>query len=261
MLTLYEHPLSPYAQKCKIALREKDVPFRLLLPEGIGSGRSDAAFEQASPRGEVPALVDGDLAIFDSTIILEYIEDRWPRPPLLPQAPAERARVRMIEDVVDTHYEAVNWGLGEVHFFRRGEGKLAEALVAKAQEQIRGFHAWLDHQLGSREWMNGDAFGWGDLCVVPYVNGSAGFGYTPPAGSGLAAWLARVNARPSVAATAAEARASIAGMQVVSRVVEQGLFKREYRDHRLEWMIKSGGIDVVLDGLRKQNIRFIADFH
>jgi glutathione S-transferase/RNA polymerase-associated protein len=261
MLTLYEHPLSPYAQKCKIALREKNVPFELVLPAGIGSGRADAAFENASPRGEVPALVDGDLSIFDSTIILEYIEDRWPQPPLLPKAPAERARVRMIEDVVDTHYEAVNWGLGEVHFFRRGEGKVAEGLIARAAEQIRGFHDWLDRQLGAREWFNGDAFGWGDLCVVPYVNGSAGFGHTPPAGSALAAWLARANARPSVATTAAEARASIAGMQAVNRVVEQGLFKREYRDHRLEWMIKSGGIEVVLDGLRKQNIRFIADFH
>jgi glutathione S-transferase/RNA polymerase-associated protein len=260
MLTLYEHPLSPYAQKCKIALREKGVAFRLVLPEGIGSGRSDATFETASPRGEVPALVDGDVSIFDSTIILEYIEERWPDPPLLPATPAERARVRMVEDVVDTHYEAVNWGLGEIHFFRRGEGAVADALAAKAAEQIRGFHAWLGRQLGSRTWMNGDAFGWGDLCVVPYLNGSAGFGHVPPAGSPLAAWLARANERKSVAETAAEARASIANMQVVNRVVEQGLFKREYRDHRLEWMVKSGGIDVVLDGMRRQNIRFSADF-
>jgi glutathione S-transferase/RNA polymerase-associated protein len=261
MPTLYEHPLSPYAQKCKIALREKDVPFRLVLPVGIGSGTSDPTFTSASPRGEVPALVDGDLAIFDSTIILEYIEDRWPQPPLLPATPAERARVRMLEDVVDTHYEAVNWGLGEVHFFRRGAGAVADALAANAALQIRGFHAWLDRQLGGSKWFNGDAFGWGDLCVVPYVNGSAGFGHVPPAGSDLATWLARVNERPSVAETAAEARASVANMEVVNRVVEQGLFKREYRDHRLEWMIKSGGIEVVLDGMRKQNIRFSADFH
>ena len=42
--------------------------------------------------------------------------------------------------------------------------------------------------------------------------------------------------------------------------MEKGLFKREYRDHRLEWMIKSGGIDVVLKGLEKGNIRFSPDF-
>lgn len=39
------------------------------------------------------------------------------------------------------------------------------------------------------------------------------------------------------------------------------LFKREYRDHRLEWMIKSGGLDVVLKGLEADNIRFAPDFH
>ena len=46
----------------------------------------------------------------------------------------------------------------------------------------------------------------------------------------------------------------------VASLVEQGLFKREYRDHRLEWMIKSGGVDVVLAGLAKGNIRFSPDF-
>jgi hypothetical protein len=43
-------------------------------------------------------------------------------------------------------------------------------------------------------------------------------------------------------------------------LIAQGLFKREYRDYRLEWMIKSGGLEVVLDGLAKDNIRFTAEF-
>ena len=51
-----------------------------------------------------------------------------------------------------------------------------------------------------------------------------------------------------------------AGMQAVREMLEKGLFKREYRDHRLEWMIKSGGMSVVEDGLRKNNIRFIDPF-
>jgi glutathione S-transferase/RNA polymerase-associated protein len=44
-------------------------------------------------------------------------------------------------------------------------------------------------------------------------------------------------------------------------LVRDGLFKREYRDHRLEWMIKSGGLEVVLEGLAKDNIRFSPDFN
>jgi glutathione S-transferase/RNA polymerase-associated protein len=42
--------------------------------------------------------------------------------------------------------------------------------------------------------------------------------------------------------------------------MDQGLFKREYRDHRLEWMIKSGGLQIVVDGLEKNNLRFIEPF-
>ena len=67
--------------------------------------------------------MDGDAAIFDSTIILEYIEDRWPPPPLLPASPAERARVRMIEEVMDTHFEAINWAMGEINWFGAGRGR------------------------------------------------------------------------------------------------------------------------------------------
>src|SRR5580658_3614760 len=97
MVTIYEHPLSPYAQKVKIALREKGVPFEVALPGGLGAGGAVGDFVRANPRAEVPALIDGDAEIFDSTIILEYIEDKWPTPPLLPPTPAARAKVRMIE--------------------------------------------------------------------------------------------------------------------------------------------------------------------
>ncbi len=259
---LYDHPLSPYAQKVKISLREKGVEFEASLPGGLGAGGAAGEFLQANPRAEVPALVDGDVAIFDSTIILEYIEDRWPTPPMLPPTPAERARVRMLEEVMDTHYEAINWGISELRWFRRAEGDQAAMLEETAGRQTQGFFAWLERQLGDRQWFNGDAFGWGDLCVVPYVNGSTGHGHAPPAGSKLADWLARANARPSVAAARDEAADSARGsaMPNVAELVEKGLFKREYRDHRLEWMIKSGGVDVVLRGLKRDNIRFTPDF-
>src|SRR5205823_1292468 len=75
-------------------------------------------FRALNPRLEVPTLVDGDTAVFDSTVILEYIEDRWPTPPLLPAPPAERARVRMLEDVCDTYYEAINWACFEINVFK-----------------------------------------------------------------------------------------------------------------------------------------------
>ena len=93
------------------------------------------------------------------------------------------------------------------------------------------------------------------------MNGALGVGHPPTAGSALSAWLERANARPSVAATVADIRALNTGMVDVASLVEQGLFKREYRDHRLEWMIKSGGVEVVLKGLERNNIRFTPDFN
>jgi glutathione S-transferase/RNA polymerase-associated protein len=259
-IKLWEHPLSPYAQKVKIALREKSIEFDAALPDAIGSGTTGGEFIAANPRGEVPVLVDGDTAIFDSTIILEYIEDQWPSPALLPASPAKRAHVRMIEDVMDTQFEAINWGLGEVAYFRRATGEAAKRIEAKAAEQTQRFFGWLERELGSAEWFNGERFGWGDLAVIPYLNGAAGFGNLPPSGSPLEAWFRRANQRASVEQTAKEALAGAEGMTQVADILEQGLFKREYRDHRLEWMIKTAGLDVIRDGLERANIRFSNDF-
>jgi glutathione S-transferase/RNA polymerase-associated protein len=255
-LIVYEHPLSPYAQKVKIALDEKDVAYEARMPAAIGSGQPDTNFLKSNPRGEVPSLIDGDVSIFDSTIILEYIEDKWPSPAMLPKAPARRATARMIEEVMDTSFEPINWGLGEIKWFKRATGERARTLEARAHAQARGIYEWLTRHLGKTEWFNGETFGWADLSVVPYLNGARGNGIGPDEASPLGQWLKRANARPSVAKAAAAAAAVVANMAQVDQAVKSGLFKREYRDHRLEWMIRSGGMDVVLEGLQKNNIRF-----
>ncbi len=255
---MYEHPLSPFAQKVKIALGEKGIEFESRLPNLLAGVDDD--FKAASPRGEVPCLVDEELSVFDSTIILEYIEDRWPTPPLLPPTAAERARVRMIEEICDTYYEAINWGVFEVSLFKRATGKLAEQLLARAAEQTAGVNVYLDRQLGSDPYFNGETFGWGDLSVVPMVHAAALVGNSPAPGSGLAAWLRRAEARPSVASCMQAAADSLVGFEMLPKLVESGQFTREYRDHRLEWMMRSGGAEIVLEGMRKGNIRFSLEF-
>ncbi len=254
MVTLFEHPLSPYAQKVKIALREKGIEFQVELPD-IVSGH-DAALADVNPRLEVPALVDGDTRVFDSTIILEYLEDKWPTPALLPATPAERARVRALEELCDTYYEAINWGTAEVNVFGRADGALAKAMNARAAAQVTGINGYLDRELGTAEYFNGDAFGWGDLSVLPPVVLAELNGNPPAAGTGLARWLERVRVRPSVADTIQEALAAFAGFESLPEMVRQGRFIREYRDHRLEWMLRTGGTEIVLDGMMKKNIRF-----
>lgn len=256
MITLYEHPLSAYAMKAKIALLEKGLEFTPVVPAGMMDGNKENTFTDASPRGEIPALVDGDVTVFDSTIIMEYLEDKWPNPPLLPRAPAERARVRMIEDVMDSLYEANNWGLGEVLRFKRATGPLADKLVARAHANITQLQGWLEKQLGSRPWFNGDAFGWGDVACAPYIARSTAAGHPPPAGSALEKWQERACARPSVAKVVEQMKHVIANFPDVAAQLAQGKICRQYRDHRLEWMIAGGGLAVVQEGIEKGTIRF-----
>jgi len=256
VLKLYEHPLSAYAMKVKIALNEKGLDYETAIPVGMSVGKAGGEFLDANPRAEVPTLVDGEFRLFDSTVILEYIDEKWPAPPLLPGTPVERARVRMIEDVMDTQYEPNNWGTFEVLRYQRATGELAAKLVAYGKKNIEQLQTWLDRQLVNRPWFNGDAFGWGDLCVIPYLNRSAGFGYLPPKGSKLLAWFERVNQRDSVAKVRAQMQAMLEKMPDLGAMLKSGQVVRQYRDHRLEWMIAAGGISVVLEGMQKGTIRF-----
>jgi glutathione S-transferase len=204
----------------------------------------------------VPALVDGDVRIFDSTIILEYLEDKFPAPPLLPRDPAARANARMIEELCDTLYEAVNWGLSEIRWFKRAEGEQAEKMKATAARQTAELQGWLTDKLGDAQWFNGASFGWADLSVAPYVNRSFHYGFGTEPGSPIDKWRDRIRERPSVAKTFREFEAASERMGDAAARLASGAIRREYRDHRLEWMMKSGGIQIVLDGLARNNIRF-----
>jgi len=256
MLTLYEHPLSAYAMKVKMALLEKGLEFQPIVPDGLPNGTAAGAFVAASPRAEIPALVDGDVQVFDSTIILEYLEDKWPTPALLPKTPAERARVRMIEDVMDGLYEPNNWGVMEVTRFKRASGPLADQLVGFAKSNIDRLQHWLEGELGDAQWFNGAQFGWGDIVCAPYINRSAAYGYTPPAGSKLQAWFTRVNQRPAVAKVVEQMQHTLANLPDFPALLAQGKIKRQYRDHRLEWMIAGGGLSVVQEGIERSTVRF-----
>ncbi|UVO51997.1 glutathione S-transferase family protein [Sphingomonas sp. SUN019] len=255
-LFLWETPLSPFVEKVKLALREKGLPFEGRIPGGIGVGVS-AELVVANPRSEAPALVDGDVTIFDSSIILDYIEDKWSDPPLRAATAAGRARARMIEEVCDTHYEAINWGLYELNFFRRGQAQgIAGELLAAARADTAILHDWLERQLGEDDWFGGAAFGMADIAVVPFVAGSALHGIRLDQGRPLGRWYARMFERPCVAETFAQSHGDLSLINSVADVLDQGLLKRHYRDHRLEWMIRAGGLSVVTDGLAADNVRF-----
>src|SRR4029453_4461375 len=89
MLTLYDDVFSPYARKVRIALYEKGLDFERIRALHGDCNRTD--FVHVNPRGGVPALVEGDVALYDSTVICEYLEDRSPEPRIYPRDPRLRA--------------------------------------------------------------------------------------------------------------------------------------------------------------------------
>ncbi len=103
-MKLYSGPLSMFSRKVEIALHEKGLPFeRELVPfsQAKGYAPKHPAVLAANPKGQVPVLIDGDLTLFDSTLIIEYLEDAYPTPPLFPWGARERARCRLLELTAD----------------------------------------------------------------------------------------------------------------------------------------------------------------
>ncbi len=258
-LTLFEHPLSPYARKVKICLYEKGLEFEhpFISPDASPDSPLMQAWVRSSPRMEVPTLLDGDFAVSDSTVILEYLEERFPDPPLQSPDPRERARIRMLEELCDGEYEAVNWGLMEVLVFQRATGSEADALVGRAAEQISRLQRRLELELNGRSWMSGDEFGRGDAAVIPHISGSANFGFEiSKICPRLKDWFERSSERDSVRRDTADVESwmaeNLAGDDPTASLPKV----RQYRDHRLEWMMKSGGVDIVLAGLENGSIAF-----
>ena len=201
-MKLYTHALSPFSAKVRVALAEKGVRAdeeRLPITRA-GVGRKPKELLDANPRGQVPTLVDGDLVLYDSTVILEWLEERTPKPPLLPAGVAARARARLLEDDADwLMTTAVADLLAEV--YRKTDPATRDAAkVAAASEAIRRAHDRLEGVLADgREYLCGP-FGIADIAWVLPVSFAAFYGVS--AGEThrrLSAWLARMAARPSVA--------------------------------------------------------------
>ena len=101
MLTLYHNNLSVCAQKVRFQLEEKGIAREERYVDLLHGEHLKPEFLKLNPRGLVPALVHGDVVVIESTVILEYIEDVFPEPPLRPAAPAHRAQMRVWQKLPD----------------------------------------------------------------------------------------------------------------------------------------------------------------
>jgi glutathione S-transferase len=97
--TVIGSPLSPFVRKVLAACELKGVPYQV---DPIVPFFGDDRFSQLNPLRRIPVFIDDAVSISDSTVICEYLDERYPTPPLLPSAPADRARARWIEEFADT---------------------------------------------------------------------------------------------------------------------------------------------------------------
>jgi len=106
--TIIGGPGSPYVRKVLAVCEMKGVPYRL---DPIVPFFGDDRFSELNPLRRIPVFIDDEVSVSDSTVICEYLEERYPSPALLPATPAERARARWIEEFADTR-------IGDVFIWR-----------------------------------------------------------------------------------------------------------------------------------------------
>jgi glutathione S-transferase len=201
-MKLWSGLLSPFSAKVRIVLGEKGLPFETLeVPWSRKTlwGPKPPAFLAVSPRGQVPVLIDGDVTLHDSTVICEYLEDRYPAPSLLPREPAARARCRQLEDEGDFAMQQEVTPLVQELFTKTDDATRDMARAAAASKALAERYERLERELSGREYLCG-AFSLADVATFMAVSFGATLGVAPTERTPkLAAWVERVRARPVVA--------------------------------------------------------------
>ena len=212
-MKLYTHALSPFSGKVRIALDEKAIACeeeQLPISRQAVLSKPKAMLD-ANPRGQVPTLVAGDLVLYDSTVILEWLEERYRDPPLLPGGIDERARARLLEDEGDWLMNGPVTALLAQTYRLSDPKQRDEPALAAARDALHAAFDRLETLLADgRPYLTGDAFTVADLSMNFPVAFAAFFGVPPtPSHPRLAAWLARVSARPSIARETARMTAAL----------------------------------------------------
>ena len=92
-LTCYSDPADHYCHRVRLVLAEKNVQADIVE---VQAGRCPPKLAEVNPYASVPTLVDRDLVLYESTVIMEYLEERYPHPPLMPVYPVARANTRLL---------------------------------------------------------------------------------------------------------------------------------------------------------------------
>lgn len=130
MLTLCGFSASNYYNKVKLALLEKGVPFE---EKQVWADRSPELLAK-SPLGKVPFFEIDGKALFESQVMLDYVESAYPQKPLIPSDPFEAARIRQLIQFIELHLELV---VREVYLEAFFGGKVADEVKTRVQKQLK----------------------------------------------------------------------------------------------------------------------------
>lgn len=155
-MTLYSTITCPYSHRCRIVLHEKDMDFEVI---DVDPNNKPEDLAVMSPYGKAPILVERDLVLYESNIINEYIDDRFPHPQLMPADPVMRARARLLlyrfEQELFCFIDAIE----------DTDGKSAEKARTAVAENLTVIAPIFEKQ----KYMLGDEFSMLDVAIAPLL--------------------------------------------------------------------------------------------
>ncbi len=214
-MILFGSSFSPFVRKVMVAAAEKGIA---LSVQNVRIGDPNPDFRRASPFGKMPALVDGDFSVSDSTAIVTYLEGRFPATPLLPADPAARARAIWFEEFADTMMSTIVFKC----FFNRIVGPLfmkqpgnEDMAVEGETKDLPPLLAYLESVVPAPDgFLVGDSLSIADISVASmFVNfDHARCAVDRSAYPKTYAWVAAMHTRPSFAGIIATEKKIIASL-------------------------------------------------
>jgi glutathione S-transferase len=183
VLTLYDADRCPYCARVRIVLAEKRLEHETVV---VDLDDRPAWIYEKNPLGRVPVLEEDAFVLPESAVINEYLEERYPEPPLWPADPAERAAGRLLVERFDQ--------LSRPYYaLRRGD--------EDARDRLEDELAKLDSALAGNPFLSGRQFGIADAAYLPWIlRAETMLDVDLDQYAALAEWVARTGERPSVAA-------------------------------------------------------------
>lgn len=198
MLKLYDFKSSPNCQRVKVVLAEKNLSYEIVPVDLRKQEQKTPEYLKLNPYGKVPVLTDDSTVLYESLVINEYLEDKFPNPPLMPKEPGKKAKARILVDFGMAHFDAPYQKL-RMELMKEPKEQ-SQPIIDAAKNDIKKLLQRFEDELGEQQYLLGD-FSLVDADLIPRFTRLEGFGVLPdPSLPRLGRYLERMKARPSVKA-------------------------------------------------------------